>query len=229
MYNRNFKTKLTFSGGYDCKLLNLHLTQNSTVDKVNLKVDDFENIVTFSVEDRNASFLPTFKNGLIEELFPNIVTYYIYGIIQNPNFPKSLERKNFREFKKINQLFIINCNLEYMNGDLFWDLKDILTFNLGGNKIRILPQDLLQESKKLLFFLLQENRLEEIPPGFFQNNPNLRELDLSDNNLKKLNGNLEIINVEVLKLSNNVCIDRDASDGNPRYVSEMTVYARHHC
>ena len=69
---------------------------------------------------------------------------------------------------------------------MFDGLEHLWSLNLGGNKLRALPEGLFRNLSSLSDLYLQGNRLRTLPEDLFRNLNGLRRLNLQNNGLEEL-------------------------------------------
>lgn len=122
----------------------------------------------------NTTFLPQD----LYDVFPHVKTFVIWfsGLVYFDAFILRLmilEEINFQDNE-----------ISFFPDNSFDALVNLTSLNLGGNKLKSLPEKMVGNNRKLLEFLAHRNQIEALPAKLFSNNTRLVYVNLNNNRIK---------------------------------------------
>lgn len=145
---------------------------------------------------KNLPFIPSGISNQTTHLYLNENNF------QNPN----LSRSNFTDLTSLEQLFLIECGIEYISVDTFRDLKRLKWLDVSKNRLQIIYDDTFHGLRLDHLFLndnpgmvLSENAFRGLQTmGLYIHNCAIADITL--NHIKPLNGTLKSLWLDGNKL-----------------------------
>lgn len=114
---------------------------------------------------------------------------------------ESLERGDFADMQKLEELDFYDNRINYLPDEVFWDLPNLTLLKLRENQIEELPKKLFMNAKKIKSLDLCKNKLTEFDPDIIKSLPQLQWIDLSENQIEiKMTEAWNLPNLESLLL-----------------------------
>jgi Leucine-rich repeat (LRR) protein len=115
----------------------------------------------------------------------------------------------FNGLDNLKNLHLYNNKFKSISPEIFQNLPNLKLIYLAHNLIGQLDENTFSHLGNLKSLVLCDNDLETLPQALFGNNKNLSYINLSRNKLVHIPAKLfSHLEVEILKLSSNVCIDK---------------------
>jgi Leucine-rich repeat (LRR) protein len=223
---------------------NLRVTEFKT-NILSSQYKEVEGIILYGMK----KFL-TFKNDILRKTFPNLkklilhlnndieLTRQFSNFMKNFQFIEYLDIRSmkidqnseniFSSLTQLKKLFLSGSEIQELPPKIFSELKNLEVFNLGYNKLKVLPENIFKSLTQLKELGLSRIEIQELPPKIFSELKNLevlnlgpklkvlpenifksltqlKELDLSGNEIQELPPKIfsELKNLEVLGLGLN--------------------------
>jgi Leucine-rich repeat (LRR) protein len=115
----------------------------------------------------------------------------------------------FNGLDNLEVLYLNHNQLKYFSAGIFQNLPNVKQIILSHNLISQLDENTFSHIEKLTLLMLPDNDLEILPGALLRNNKQLQYVNFSRNKLVSIPAKLFAnLNVEVLELASNVCIDK---------------------
>lgn len=177
--------------------MNIEITYSNDEEKTydHFRVEEYENpknIIKLDCSGNRLTRIPE-NIGILENLkVLNCGSNYL------SNFPTCIG-----DLKNLTELYIYNCNMDWIDEGVFSELTKLEIFDCSENELKWLPSS---------FYCLT----------------NLKELNFSCNYIEFLHDTLaDLVNLEVLDCSYNLLLDLDDSIGNLINLKELNCSCNH--
>lgn len=143
----------------------------------------------------------------------NIFNFTHYGI-SAPNV-KQIRNSDFEGLEDLTLLDIYRTSLKTVPENLFKNLCKLTILSMSMCDLKELPTNLFNDLTELKQLLLFGNDIEELNENLFDNNFQLEKVLLDRNRIKVISKDLftPLVNIKILKLNTNSCIDKDLNSG----------------
>jgi Leucine-rich repeat (LRR) protein len=126
------------------------------------------------------------------------------------NMVTILEQKAFLGTKNLEVINLRHNKIDTVKLDAFFGLENLKKLHLSYNKIHILEELVFQPLKSLASLHLNANKIETLHKDLFAGNLNLKVLHLESNRIITIfNGTFDHLNLKILYLNDNDCVESD--------------------
>lgn len=204
---------------YICQLININNeapnTLMTSVTGEHLPNHSNENVTAVQISDGNFKYVPV---G-----FGNFFNFTHYGIASTN--VKQIRNSDFNGLQDLTLLDIYKNPLKTVPENLFKNLCKVTILSPSSCEIKNLPTKLFNDLTEIEQLFLYGNDIEELNKNLFANNLKLEKVLLDRNRIKMISEDLfkPLINLKILKLNNNECIDEDLSSGESNLKFYETV------
>lgn len=175
-----------------------NLSGNHLSGKTNSDVEMLVFNRTFEDQTLDINYIPS---G-ISDVLPSLVRFFL-------QFAKlsKLSRKSFRNMSKLRVISLTNNLIEHIDEDTFYEVPELSSLRINGNRLKSIPFNLLIHSYKLEYLVMNKNQIEEFNADIFRHCSLISHINLNHNELKKIQINLSNYSkLNQIYLENNHCI-----------------------
>ncbi|KAJ6639752.1 Serine protease gd [Pseudolycoriella hygida] len=114
---------------------------------------------------------------------------------------KSIKRLSFKELEQLEELEFYRNDIEVIDEDSLWDLKNLQSFRIVNNKLKVLHERTFKRNVQLKVLAMHSNHLTSLPRNLLKHNAMLEYVDFSHNSLITIDEKTFVFNLKLKVLS----------------------------